>query len=124
VDDEPDTRDVLGLSLERAGATVVTMASAADARAALDAGAFDVLVSDIGMPEEDGYDFIRSVRARPTTDGGRIPAIALTAFARAEDRVKALAAGFEMHVAKPVEPLELAMTIKNLTSLAGRSTEA
>jgi PAS domain S-box-containing protein len=118
VDDEPDTREMLQLSLEQAGAAVVAASGAQEARDALDRDAFDVLVSDIGMPNEDGYALIRSVRARGDAARG-MPAIALTAFARAEDRVHALTAGFQMHVAKPVEPIELAMTIKNLVGLTG-----
>ena len=78
----------------------------------------DVLVSDIGMPEEDGYSLIRRVRALDAKVGGNVPAIALTAYARAEDRMKAILAGFQMHVAKPVEPAEL---LTMVASLAGRT---
>jgi CheY-like chemotaxis protein len=74
----------------------------------------DVLISDIGMPGEDGYSLIRKVRALPSQSGGRIPAVALTAYARAEDRIKALAAGFQMHAPKPVEPAELAAIVASL----------
>jgi CheY-like chemotaxis protein len=76
-----------------------------------------VIVSDIGMPDEDGYTFIRKLRALPREEGGRIPAVALTAYARAEDRSKALLAGFQNHAAKPIEPQELVMVVANL---AGR----
>ena len=78
----------------------------------------DVLVSDIGMPQEDGYALIRQVRALGTEAGGDVPAVALTAYARAEDRVKAIRAGFQMHVAKPVEGAEL---LAMVASLAGRN---
>ena len=77
----------------------------------------DVIISDIGMPEEDGYAFIRKLRTQTRDNGGRIPAVALTAFARAEDRRKALVAGYQNHAAKPIEPQELVMVVANL---AGR----
>jgi CheY-like chemotaxis protein len=77
-----------------------------------------VLVSDIGMPGEDGYSLIRRVRALGPERGGNVPAVALTAYARAEDRVRSILAGFQMHVAKPVEPAEL---ITMVASLAGRT---
>jgi CheY-like chemotaxis protein len=77
-----------------------------------------MLVSDIGMPGEDGYSFIRKVRALPQGKAGRLPAIALTAYARVEDRTRALFSGFQSHVPKPVEPLEL---LAVLASLSGRS---
>jgi len=70
-----------------------------------------VLISDIGMPGEDGYEFIRKVREMESERGGYIPAVALTAYARGEDRVRALSAGFQMHVSKPVEPMELAAVV-------------
>jgi CheY-like chemotaxis protein len=76
-----------------------------------------VIVSDLGMPEHDGYDLIRAVRALPTERGGAIPAAALSAFARSEDRRRAIMAGFQTHVAKPVEPAELVAIV---ASLAGR----
>ncbi len=79
----------------------------------------DVIVSDIGMPGEDGYMFIRKLRALSREDGGRTPAVALTAYARPEDRREALMAGFQSHAAKPIEPQELVMVIANL---AGRFT--
>jgi CheY-like chemotaxis protein len=77
----------------------------------------DVLVSDLGMPDHDGYDLIRAVRALPSEAGGRAPAAALSAFARPEDRRRALMAGFQTHIAKPVEPAELLVVV---ASLAGR----
>jgi CheY-like chemotaxis protein len=75
----------------------------------------DILVSDIGMPEEDGYDLIRKIRDNEKGTGKRLPAVALTAFARTEDRLKALSTGYNMHVPKPVEPAELIVVIANLS---------
>ena len=75
----------------------------------------DVLISDIGMPDEDGYDLIRKVRAQPSDNQRNIPAIALTAFARTRDRLKVLSAGYQMHVPKPIEPLELVTVVASVT---------
>ena len=111
VDDEEDTRQLLAQSLTHYGATVTTANSAKTALQALIAQKPDVLVSDIGMPDEDGYSLIRRVRALDIN----IPAVALTAFTRAQDRMRALAAGFQNHVAKPVEPEELATVVASLT---------
>ncbi|MEO6196203.1 MAG: ATP-binding protein [Thermoanaerobaculia bacterium] len=116
VDDEADARHLLKALLEQCGAEVRTCASAAEVFAALEGYEPDILVSDIGMPEEDGYSLIKRVRAREATrGGGRIPAVALTAYARVEDRLLALRAGYNMHVPKPVEPAELAVVIASLT---------
>jgi CheY-like chemotaxis protein len=93
------------------GADVRTCASAAEARAALAERRYDVLVSDIAMPEESGYALIESVRAAERLEGGRIPAIALTAYAQETHRTQALAAGYDAHVAKPVEPGELVRAV-------------
>ena len=82
----------------------------------LESKEFDVVVSDIGMPERDGYDLIRSIRKLPQDKGGRIPAVALTAYARVEDRLRALTSGFQMHVPKPVEPSELLAVVANLSN--------
>jgi PAS domain S-box-containing protein len=119
VDDEPDTLLMLKVGLSRCGAEVETAGAAAEALAALDARRFDVLISDIGMPGEDGYDLIRKVRLRPADEGGRIPAVALTAYARVEDRLQALRSGYQMHVPKPVELAEL---VAVTSSLVGRAT--
>jgi CheY-like chemotaxis protein len=78
----------------------------------------DVVVSDIGMPDKDGYQFVRDLRLLPASEGGKTPAVALTAFARSEDRTRALLAGYQVHVAKPIEPHELVVTI---ASLVGRT---
>ncbi|HEX2270010.1 MAG TPA: ATP-binding protein [Pyrinomonadaceae bacterium] len=114
VDDEPDTRDLLKKGLEYCGAQVRLAGSASEALAALDANVPDVLISDIGMPEVDGYDLIRRVR-ETQTDKGRVAAIALTAYTRVEDRLQALRAGYDMHVPKPVELTELVAVAASLT---------
>jgi PAS domain S-box-containing protein len=107
VDDDADARLVMSRILCDGGAVVKTATSVTDAMLQLKHGLPEIIVSDIGMPGEDGYDLIRKVRSLPPTEGGRIPAVALTAFARSEDRQRALLAGFQLHVAKPVEPSEL-----------------
>jgi CheY-like chemotaxis protein len=107
VDDEPDTRELLKAGLGQCGAEVVMAGSAGEALEAMATVVPDVLISDIGMPGEDGYDLIRRVRQLPVESGGRVPAIALTAYARTEDRMQALKAGYQMHVPKPVELAEL-----------------
>ena len=117
VDDEPDARNLLGLILTSYEAEVRDCASAAEALQILDEWRPDVLVSDIGMPVEDGYELMRKVRAREPERGGLIPALALTAYARAEDARRALEAGYQAHIPKPVEPDELATVV---ASLAGR----
>jgi PAS domain S-box-containing protein len=114
VDDEPDARETLRQILEHCNAEVETVASAAEAISKLEAWRPDVLLSDIGMPGEDGYELIRRVRELPPDRGGRTPAAALTAFARGEDRRRALRAGFQMHLAKPVEIQELATVVASL----------
>ena len=114
VDDETDGRDMLVHLLERQGATVQAAGSAEEALAMLDGRCFDLLVSDIGMPVTDGYELMRRVRARPELAGGDLPAIALTAFASVKDAAKARAAGFGLHLAKPVEPAQLFVAISRL----------
>lgn len=114
VDDEPDARGLVKQVLEDVGATVTTAGSADEALDALPSGP-DLLVCDVGMPVRDGYQLIRAVRALAPDHGGQVPAIALTAFARSEDRARALAAGFQVHLAKPVKPHELTATIASLT---------
>jgi CheY-like chemotaxis protein len=115
VDDEPDTRELLRAGLGRCGAEVTAVSSAAEATEAMGVAVPDLLISDIGMPGEDGYDLIRRVRELPTDAGGRVPAIALTAYARVEDRMQALRAGYQMHVPKPVEMAELVTVAASLT---------
>jgi len=114
VDDEPDARNLLKRVLEECGARVFVAASAAEGLAIVLRERPDMIVSDIGMPSEDGYAFIRQVRKLKPEEGGRTPAAALTAFARAEDRTRALRAGYQTHVAKPVEPTELTAVVASL----------
>ena len=111
VDDQDDARDLLKRVLAECQADVITAATATEAVRAVEQWRPDVLVSDIGMPDVDGYELLRRVRALGHARGGRIPAIALTAFARSEDRTRALRAGFLVHVSKPVEPSELVATV-------------
>ena len=115
VDDEEDTRQLLVQSLTFYGATVITADSAKTAFTEILDKNPDLLVSDIGMPDEDGYSLIRRVRALPDNRHNSIPAIALTAFTRAQDRMRALTSGYQNHVSKPVEPDELATVIASLT---------
>ena len=119
VDDDPDMRDLLAYTLEVCGAEVVAATSGNEVISTLTESStpMDILISDIGMPDEDGYALLRRVRSLKPEKGGRIPAIALTAYARTQDRTAALLAGFQSHVAKPVEPAELIAAIANL---AGR----
>jgi PAS domain S-box-containing protein len=114
VDDEPDSRELIGVVLTHCGAEVVSVESAAEALAELEQQQFDVLVSDIGMPLMDGYALISKIRQLPAERGGRIPAAALTAYAGVEDRMRALSAGYQTHIPKPVEPAELATVVANL----------
>ena len=114
VDDEPDTRELLRTGLSQCGAEVTVTSSAAEAFQAVVANPPAVIISDIGMPTEDGYDLIRRLRALPAERGGKVPAIALTAYARVEDRLKALKAGYQMHVPKPVELTELIAVVGSL----------
>jgi len=107
VDDEPDTRELLKQGLEYCGAKVRLAGSAAEAMDELIVSVPDILISDIGMPGTDGYDFIRQVRGMPSARGSKVAAIALTAYTRIEDRLQALRAGYDMHVPKPVELTEL-----------------
>jgi CheY-like chemotaxis protein/nitrogen-specific signal transduction histidine kinase len=107
VDDDDDAREAMSVLLRQCGASVTAFASAAEAFEALQAGPPDVLLSDIAMPGEDGYSLIRRVRELPPQRGGRVRAAALTAYAGAEDRARALAAGYNEHLAKPVEPKSL-----------------
>ena len=118
VDDDPDARELLRMVLERTGAELRVAASTNEALTIFKEWMPDVLVSDVGMPGKDGFELIRQVRALPHSEGGSVPAAALTAYATGEDRLKALTSGFQIHVAKPVEPLEL---IAVVASLAGRT---
>jgi CheY-like chemotaxis protein len=119
VEDNPDTRDLLEFILTQCGARVRTAASAAQALEELDQSLPDVLISDIGMPEEDGYSLIRKVRAREAGRGGHLPALALSAWGEPEHRQEALAAGFQIHLAKPAQPEELARAVAILSHAPG-----
>ena len=120
VDDEADARDLFKRVLADCGAQVLTVATAGEALVVVERERPDVLMSDIGMPDVDGFELLRRVRALGPARGGKLPAIALTAFARSEDRTRALRAGFLVHVAKPVEPSELVATV---AAVAGRTGE-
>ncbi|PZV08964.1 MAG: histidine kinase [Leptolyngbya sp.] len=115
VDDSADTREFLTVLLEQYGASVITAGSASEALAALRTLRADVLISDIGMPEMDGYKLIRRVRALPPEQGGDIPAIALTAYARDEDQQQALASGYQRHLSKPLDLEKLVQAVVELT---------
>jgi CheY-like chemotaxis protein len=114
VDDEPDSLDVVASVLASQGAVVDRATSARAALRLVRESPPDVLISDIAMPEEDGYELIRQVRLLEPDVSGRVAAVALTAYARVEDRVKALSAGYQMHVAKPVSPAELVAVVASL----------
>ena len=117
VDDEADSRDLLKFVLSSKGAGVTTANSAAEALEIVSREKFDVIISDVGMPEEDGFSLIRKIRNLPAAQNGRTPAIALTAYARAEDRIQAIQSGFQIHITKPVNHAELIAVTANL---AGR----
>ena len=107
VEDETDALDLLIAILETNGAKVTAVRSAAAALATMQNAPPDLLISDIEMPDEDGYSLIKKIRALPSDGVRQLPAIALTAYARTEDRLRALAAGYDAHIGKPMEPLEL-----------------
>jgi CheY-like chemotaxis protein len=116
VDDQEDARELLVSILERAGAEVAQAESVAEAMRVLEKQPFAVLVSDIGMPFEDGYDLIRRVRRAPSVELRALPAIAVTAFCSPQDRTKARSAGFQEHLAKPVDIYALLATVVRLTA--------
>jgi PAS domain S-box-containing protein len=118
IDDEPDARGLIKHVLTSAKAEVFTAASAREGLDLFKELRPSIVISDIGMPEKDGYHLIREIRGLSAVDGGRTPAIALTAFARSEDRTRALLAGYQIHLAKPIEPSELLATV---ASLVGRT---
>ncbi len=118
VDDEADTCELVKAALEQCGAEVTTARSAQEALEQLGRFMPDVLISDIGMPDEDGYELIRRVRQLPAKNGGAVPAVALTAYARAEDRLRILREGYQMHVPKPVELAELVAVVASLAERA------
>jgi CheY-like chemotaxis protein len=114
VDDEIDARSLLTTMLERCGAQVIAVGSAREGLESVETWKPDVLIADIGMPVEDGYGLIKKIRALPKERGGQTPALALTAYARTEDRVRALSEGYQVHLAKPVDRFELAAVITSL----------
>jgi PAS domain S-box-containing protein len=114
VDDEIDARSLLTTMLERCGAQVVAVGSAREGLESVETWKPDVLIADIGMPVEDGYGLIKKIRALPKERGGQTPALALTAYARTEDRVRALSEGYQVHLAKPVDRFELAAVVTSL----------
>ncbi len=114
VDDDPETLDMLKFLLAQCGAEVTTATSVREAVRALEHSRINVLVSDLAMPDEDGYDLIRQVRKR----AGNMPAIALSAYAGSDDRERALAAGFQLHLAKPIAPAELVSALGSFRKAA------
>ena len=120
VDDEPDARDLLSTILRRYGSDVRCSESAADAMEAFAEWEPDILVSDIGLPNEDGYSLIKKVRQLDSSRAQKIPAVALTAYATDEDRIRALDAGFQTHVAKPIEP---ELFVSSITSVLKSAEE-
>lgn len=114
VDDEPDSREFTAFVLKQTGASVKTAASAAAAIALLMQSQIDVLLSDVGMPEMDGYRLMQQVRRLPSEQNGQVKAIALTAYAGDFNQQQALQAGFQRHIAKPIEPQALVETIATL----------
>jgi signal transduction histidine kinase len=115
VDDEADTLELIKVLLGQCGAKVTTASSAAEALNLLERVKPDVIISDIGMPSQDGFEFIRKVRQLPPEKGGKTPAVALTAYARAEDRLRVLRSGYQMHISKPVELAELVAVVANIS---------
>jgi CheY-like chemotaxis protein len=118
VDDDADGLELAALVLVNAGAEVRAAPSAADAMAVLEGWPADVLVTDLEMPGEDGMSLLRRARGAMTLQGRRLPALALTAYGRSDDRIRALAAGFNLHMGKPVSPAELVLAV---ASLGGRT---
>ena len=123
VDDERDTLDLVTMELTQHGARVTGVTTAAEAISELEQSEFDVLISDIAMPETDGYALIRQVRKEEAGKEKRIPAIALTAYARVQDRMRAILAGYNTHVAKPVEANELVTIVASLAGRLGKSSD-
>ena len=123
VEDDADARELIALIIKMGGAEVRTAISAAEALADCDEWRPDILIADIGMPVEDGYTMMKKLRSRENELGGHIPAIALTAYGRREDRLRALSAGYEYHVPKPVDPEELLTVVASLINRIGKYPE-
>ncbi len=117
VDDEPDSNEVVSAVLMVRGAEVRVAGSAAQALDVLHAWIPDLVVCDIGMPERDGYSLLRAMRERPAL--ARVPAIALTAYATRDDRIRILGAGFQLHITKPIDPEELIASVVNVATMIG-----
>lgn len=125
VEDEPDTCEFLDRFLRGYGAEVVIAHSAAEALSRIDGDKVDIVISDIGLPDVDGYDLMNHIRSLPASAGGATPAIALTAYARTADRTRAFRAGYQAHLSKPIEPTELFATISSFAGLIdGRRRDA
>ena len=120
VDDELDTRELVAALLTTCGAKVVSVSSAAEALDEMKRQRFDLLISDIGMPEMNGYDLMARIRQLPENQGGRTPAVALTAYAGIDDRKRALDAGYEMHIPKPFAAAELISAATSLSDGTAR----
>jgi CheY-like chemotaxis protein len=119
VEDDDDTRDLISTVLAARGARVAAAGSVVEASRLFDAGRPDIVLSDIGLPGEDGFALVRALRRRAPEDGGLVPAVAITAFARAEDRARALQAGFQAHLSKPVDPEDVVSLVAHYLG-AGR----
>jgi CheY-like chemotaxis protein len=117
VDDDADTRELIEWVLKRVGAEVTSVGSSREALEVLKVDRPHLLVSDIAMPQEDGYELLKKIRALPPEQGGRIPAIALTAHSLVQDRLQSLRAGFQSHVPKPVVPEELVEVVASIIHL-------
>jgi CheY-like chemotaxis protein len=124
VDDQADACEIVGRLLQQCKASVIVAASAEEAMRQIHADPPDLIVSDIAMPGEDGYSLIRRIRKLPPDRGGAVPAVALTAYARNEDRTRALLAGYQSHLSKPVVPMELIANIAALTQRARAADSA
>jgi PAS domain S-box-containing protein len=121
VDDETDALDLISMELTQRGARVTSVTNVKEALATLENSEFDLLISDVGMPEIDGYDFMRQVRRSEVGKQKRIPAVALTAYARVQDRMRAILAGYNTHVPKPVEANELVTVVAGLAGRLGKN---
>ena len=124
VEDDAETRELLQAIVSNTGAEAITAASVRDAVGVFETRRPDLIVSDIGMPREDGYSLIRKIRSRAPADGGLTPAVALTAHTRADDRNRSLRAGFQSHLAKPVDPAELVAVVRSLVGGTDTPREA
>ncbi|HKS10712.1 MAG TPA: response regulator, partial [Pyrinomonadaceae bacterium] len=119
VEDELDALDLLAIDLREHGANVIGVASAAEALELIHQQHFDLLISDIGMADTDGYSLIKQIREEEDSEEEHLPAIALTAYARAQDRLRAISAGYNTHLAKPLDIRELVSVVKCLTGKIG-----